>query len=88
MVASVMIEALALALLGGVCGVAIAYLGFDGFTVSTLNESSASQLAFDFAVTPTLLGEGLLWALVLGAVGGLLPALHAARLPVATALRG
>lgn len=87
-VASVMIEALALALLGGVCGVAIAYLGFDGFTVSTLNESSGSQLAFDFAVTPTLLGEGLLWALALGAVGGLLPALHAARLPVATALRG
>ena len=87
-VVSVMIEALALGLLGGVCGVAMAYLGFDGFTVSTLNESSASQLAFDFAVTPALLGEGLLWALALGAVGGLLPALRAARLPVAAALRG
>ena len=87
-VISVMTEALALALLGGLCGAGIAYLGFDGLTVSALNEGAALQLAFDFAVTPTRLREGLTWAVALGAVGGLFPALRSVRLPISAALRG
>ena len=87
-VISVMIESLALALLGGVLGAGVAYLGFNGFTVSTLNNVSFSQVAFDFAVTPALIQDGLTWALVLGAIGGLFPAIRAARLPITVALRG
>ena len=86
-VISVMIEALALALLGGVLGAAITYLLFNGYTASTLNNASFSQIAFDFAVTPELMRNGLLWALSLGAVGGLFPALRATSLPITLALR-
>lgn len=87
-VVSVMIEAMALALLGGLAGAAIAYLGFNGFTASTLSNASFSQIAFDFAVTPPLMRTGLGWALAIGAVGGLFPALRAAWLPITAALRG
>ncbi len=87
-VVSVMIEALALALLGGLLGGALVWLIFDGYTASTLNNASFSQVAFDFTVTPQLLQMGLTWALVLGLIGGLFPAVHAARLPITTALRG
>ena len=87
-VASVMIEAMALALLGGLLGAAIAYFGFNGFTASTLSNASFSQIAFDFAVTPPLMRTGLGWALAIGAVGGLFPALRAAWLPITSALRG
>lgn len=87
-VVSVMIESMALALLGGILGAAMAYLGFNGFTVSTLNQVAFSQVAFDFAVTPELMRSGLTWALVLGCIGGLFPALRAARLPITAALRG
>jgi putative ABC transport system permease protein len=61
---------------------------FDGATVSTLNNASFSQVAFDFAVSPALVLRGILIALLLGLVGGLLPAWRAARLPVTAALRG
>ena len=87
-VASVMIEAMVLALLGGLLGAGIAYLGFNGFTASTLSNASFSQIAFDFAVTPALMRTGLGWALAIGAVGGLFPALRAAWLPITSALRG
>ena len=86
-VVSVMIEALVLALLGGAVGGALAYVYCDGATLSTLNFSTFSQVAFDFRVTRALLVQGLLWALVIGAAGGLLPAIRAARLPVTAALR-
>jgi putative ABC transport system permease protein len=86
-VVSVMIEALLLALLGGGVGGALAYLYCDGASLSTLNFGTFSQVAFDFRVTPGLLAEGLLWALVIGAAGGLFPAIRAARLPVTVALR-
>jgi len=86
-VVSVMIEALALALVGGGIGAALAYVYCDGATLSTLNFSTFSQVAFDFRVTPALLAQGLAWALVIGAAGGLLPAIRAARLPVTVALR-
>lgn len=84
---STMIESTILALVGGVLGGAIAYLAFNGFQVSTLNGASFSQVVFDFAVTPDLLIDGLKAALIIGAFGGLFPAIRAARLPVAQALR-
>lgn len=87
-VVSVMIEALGLGVLGGLLGGAVAYFGFNGFTVSTLNQASFSQVAFDFAVTPELLLSGLTWAVVLGLIGGLFPAVRAATLPITSALRG
>ncbi len=86
-VMSVMVEALALALVGGLIGSAVAYVLFDGFTVSTLNNATFSQVAFAFAVTPQLLVIGLVLALGLGFVGGFLPAMRAASLPVTDALR-
>ncbi len=87
-VASVIVESMALALLGGLSGGAVAWLMFNGATVSTLNNASFSQVAFDFAVSPELITRGIVLALLLGLVGGLLPAWQAARLPVTVALRG
>jgi putative ABC transport system permease protein len=86
-VVSVMIEALVLATLGGVAGAALAYVYCDGASLSTLNFNTFSQVAFDFRVTSDLVLQGLAWALVIGAAGGLLPALRAARVPVTVALR-
>lgn len=86
-VVSVMAEALLLALIGGTAGGALAYLYCDGASLSTLNFETFSQVAFDFRITPALLGQGLLWALAIGLLGGLPPAIRAARLPVTEALR-
>lgn len=86
-VVSVMIEAVLLALLGGMLGAVSAYLYCDGASLSTLNFNTFSQVAFDFRVTPHLMAQGLLWALIIGMAGGLLPAIQAARLPVTVALR-
>lgn len=87
-VISVMIEAVALAILGGALGASISYLAFNGYTASTLNNASFSQIAFDFAVTPEIIATGLVWALGLGTIGGLFPALRAAWMPITAALRG
>lgn len=84
---STIIESTLLALVGGLAGVAIAYVVFNGYTVSTLSGASFSQVVFDFAVTPDLVVQGILTALVIGLIGGFLPAIRAARLPVAQALR-
>ncbi len=86
-VVSVMIEALLLALAGGALGSGLAYVYCDGASLATLNFSTFSQVAFDLEVTPRLLVQGLVWSLVIGAAGGLPPAIRAARLPVTTALR-
>jgi putative ABC transport system permease protein len=86
-VVSVLIEALLLALAGGALGGALAYVYCDGASLSTLNFSTFSQVAFDLRVTRGLLARGLGWALVIGAAGGLLPAVRAARVPVTIALR-
>jgi len=85
---SVMLEAMLLALTGGILGAAIAYLLFNGYTVSTLNNTTFSQVAFDFAVTIDLMQKGIIWSCLLGLIGGLLPAIRAARLPITVALRG
>jgi putative ABC transport system permease protein len=68
-------------------GGVVAYVLFNGFTVSTLNFQSFSQVAFAFKVTVALLIQGLIWAIIIGFVGGLFPAWRAARLPVTSALR-
>ena len=86
-VVSVLLEAVVLGLLGGVVGGALVYAGLNGYQASTLNWASFSQVTFAFTVTPGLLVTGLVYSLVLGLVGGLLPALRAARLPVTTGLR-
>lgn len=84
---SVVGESLAIAALGGALGALGAYLAFDGFQTATMNWQSFSQVAFAFRVGPPLLALGVLYALALGLVGGLFPAVRAARMPVATALR-
>jgi putative ABC transport system permease protein len=86
-VISVLTESLLLALAGGLLGAAVAYFAFNGYQTATMNWSSFSQVAFSFAVTPRLLVRGLVYSLLMGLVGGLFPAIRAARLPVATALR-
>jgi putative ABC transport system permease protein len=84
---STVIESVLLALVGGLLGGLLAYLVFNGYTASTLNGQSFSQVVFDFAVTPELLLQGMKAALIIGVVGGFFPAIRAARLPVAQALR-
>ena len=84
---SVLAESLALAALGGILGGATAYLAFNGYQTSTMNFQTFSQVAFAFAVTRSLMIQGLTYALVMGLVGGLMPAIRASRLPIATALR-
>jgi putative ABC transport system permease protein len=82
----VMIESLLLSLLGGVIGASLAWLFFNGHTVSTLGAAFA-QVVFQLTVTRTLIITGIVWACVIGLLGGFFPALRAARLPVAEALR-
>jgi putative ABC transport system permease protein len=86
-VVSVMLESIALALVGGGGGAVLAYLVFNGFRAATMNWQSFSQVTFAFAVTPQLLVQGIVWATLIGLLGGLLPAIRAARQPVAVALR-
>ena len=85
-VVSVLLETMLLALLGGVLGGGITWLIFNGYTASTLG-ANFSQVVFQFRVSPQLLWTGIKWAMAIGFVGGLFPAVRAARLPVTTALR-
>jgi putative ABC transport system permease protein len=84
---SILGESMVLALVGGVIGGALAYIGFNGFQTSTMNWQTFSQVAFGFAVTPALLMQGMLYALIMGLLGGIFPAIRAARLPISRALR-
>jgi putative ABC transport system permease protein len=84
---SVLGESIALAAIGGAIGGIAAYLGFNGYQTSTMNFQTFSQVAFAFRVTPALLIMGIVYALMMGLVGGLLPAIRAARLPIPSALR-
>ena len=85
-VVSFLIEALLIAFVGGVLG-CLAVLPLNGLTTSTMNFQTFSNLAFAFKITPALLLQGIVFALVMGVIGGLLPAARAAGQPVATALR-
>jgi putative ABC transport system permease protein len=86
-ITSVLAESLGLAAMGGVLGGLAAYAAFNGYQTSTINFQTFSQVAFAFRVTPSLLLLGLAYALVMGLVGGLMPAIRAARLPISSALR-
>lgn len=86
-IGSVLMESLVLALLGGAFGAAIAWLAFDGYQAATMNFQTFSQVTFAFAVTPALLIQAILIAAGLGLIGGLFPAIRAARMPIASALR-
>jgi putative ABC transport system permease protein len=83
---SVMLEALLLSLLGGLIGAALAWVLFNGHSVSTLGGAFA-QVVFKLTVTRALIVTGIIWACIIGVVGGSFPALRAARLSVAEALR-
>ncbi|MCT4541880.1 MULTISPECIES: ABC transporter permease [Stenotrophomonas] len=85
-VTAIMLETMLLALIGGLLGGLVAWAIFNGYSVSTIG-SNFSQVVFQFKVSPELLWSGLKWALGIGLVGGLFPALRAARLPITTALR-
>jgi putative ABC transport system permease protein len=85
-IVSVLLETMLLALLGGALGAGLAWAIFDNYTASTLG-SNFSQVVFAFKVSPELLWGGLKWALAIGFVGGLFPAVRAARIPVTVGLR-
>jgi putative ABC transport system permease protein len=85
-VVSVMLETMLLALLGGALGAAVSWLLFDQYTASTLS-GNFTQIVFAFRVTPQLLWQGIKWALSIGLLGGVFPALRAARLAVTDGLR-
>lgn len=85
--ASVLAESLVLAAAGGLLGALFAYAAFNGYRAATLNFQSFSQVVFQFEVTPRLLLLGLLVSLVMGLIGGVFPAIRAARMPIARALR-
>lgn len=86
-VTSVLTEAVLLSIVGGLIGGGLAWAAFDGYQTATMNWQSFSQVAFAFAVTPSLLMQGLFYAVLMGFLGGLFPAVRAARMPVVTALR-
>jgi putative ABC transport system permease protein len=85
-VTAFMAESIALALIGGVIGCLLA-LPVHGLSTGTTNFASFTEVAFKFRITPALMAGGLVFSAVMGAVGGLLPAIRAARIPVARALR-
>jgi putative ABC transport system permease protein len=86
-VIALMVESMLLAFAGGALGGGLAYVGFNNMRAATMNWQSFSMVAFAFAVTPQLLVQGIIWATLIGVIGGLLPAIRAARLPIASALR-
>ena len=86
MVISFVIEALLISFLGGLLG-CVAVLPLNGFTTGAMNWQTFSHLAFAFRVTPPLLVTGIIFALLMGILGGIFPAIRAARRPVAEALR-
>lgn len=86
-ICSVLMESLVLALAGGIVGGLGAYLAFDGYGAATMNFQTFSQIAFAFAVTPGLLLNAILLSSLIGLLGGILPAIRAARMPIASGLR-
>lgn len=84
---SVLTESVLLSILGGLLGAGAAYVLFDGYRASTINWQTFSQVTFAFKVTPGLLGLAIVFATVIGLIGGLFPAIRAARLSIASGLR-
>ncbi|MGB9428837.1 MAG: ABC transporter permease [Gammaproteobacteria bacterium] len=84
---SILMEMMYYGLIGGIVAGLIGYLLFNGYQAGTTMGNGFSQVAFQFVVTPGLLIAGIVFALIMGFIGGLFPAIRAARLPVAKALR-
>lgn len=85
-VISVLVEALVLAIAGAIIGSLLAWFLFNGHVASMSPDSTGTQTAFALDVTPGLMGLGIVWAFVIGGIGGLFPAVRAARMPVAQVL--
>jgi putative ABC transport system permease protein len=86
-VVAILLETMLLALAGGVIGGAVAWLLFNGYAASTMAAGTVGKLSFELHVTPGVLWQGLKWALAIGFIGGLFPAVRAATMPVTAALR-
>jgi len=86
-VAAILMETLLLALVGGIVGGLVAWILFDGYSASTMAAGSVGKLSFALRVTPELMWTGIKWALAIGFIGGLFPAVHAANMSPAAALR-
>jgi len=84
---SVLVESLVLALIGGAVGATAAYFAFNGLQTATMNFQTFSQVAFSFVVSPQLLVLAVIVAAFIGLVGGIFPAVRAARIPIAAGLR-
>jgi putative ABC transport system permease protein len=85
--AGTLVESLTLASIGGAAGAALTYAFFDGLSASTLG-GNFTQVVFSFQLSPALVGEGVMLALVVGLIGGVFPALRAARMPIVAGLYG
>jgi putative ABC transport system permease protein len=85
-IVALLLEGGFLALLGGMLGCAIAFY-WNGYTTATMGMETFSEIVFEFSVTPKLVMEGLIFAVTVGLIGTLLPAIRAARLPVIAALK-
>jgi putative ABC transport system permease protein len=85
--AGTLVESLVLAVIGGIVGAIATYLIFDGFSASTLG-ASFTQVVFNFTLTPALIAQGIVLAVIVGLIGGLFPAIRAARMPIVTGLYG
>jgi len=83
---SFVVESLCIAFVGGLLG-CVVVLPLNGLTTGTINWQTFSHLAFAFRVTPGLLAMGLAFALLMGLIGGVPPAVRAARAQIASALR-
>jgi putative ABC transport system permease protein len=86
-VVSVLVESLVLGAVGGLLGGVLAWALLDGLRSSTLNFQNFSQITFAFTITPQLIVTGIIYGLILTLIGGLLPGIRAARLPVTEGLR-
>lgn len=85
-VLALLIEGALLALVGGAVGCGVAYL-WNGYTTATMGFETFSEIVFEFTVTPRLMAEGLVFAVIVGLLGSFLPSVRASRLPVIAALK-
>jgi putative ABC transport system permease protein len=84
---SVLVESLVLSIAGAAVGVVVAWTAFNGNVISTLGGGMDSQIVFKLHIGLGLALQGVIWSCAIGLLGGILPALRAARLPVSKALR-